>query len=183
MAIPVKKTPETEDPIIIEKNINHSPVVNFEKCTGCGLCLGMCPGLAIFLVDLSKGNVWVTLPYELFPPKDGETVDLLDRSGKIIGEGIVEKVKGLKQHDRTLTVTLNVTKTQVKKVRCSKLHPTGLIHKDQNIKKVDRGPPCNPPTPPLTKGEKWLRNRSFVAIGKHVPDLIREGNIRFAGQG
>lgn len=103
--------------IVIEQNINYSPIVDYEKCTGCGLCLGMCPGLAIFLLDLSKGNSRVTLPYELFPPEQGETVDLLDRSGEIIGEGKVEKVKLLKQHDRTLTVTLNVDKKLIKKAR------------------------------------------------------------------
>lgn len=103
--------------ISIKDNINNSPVIDFEKCTGCGICLGLCPGLAIFLVDLSRGNFFVTLPYELFPPEQGETVELLDRSGKVVGKGKVEKVKKLKQHDRTLMVTLNVKNDLIRKVR------------------------------------------------------------------
>ena len=103
--------------ISIINNINCAPNIDFEKCTGCGLCLGLCPGLAIFLADLSKGKSQVTLPYELFPPEEGETVDLLDRTGEVVGIGSVAKVKKLKQHDRTLLVTLDVDKSLIRKVR------------------------------------------------------------------
>jgi Fe-S-cluster-containing hydrogenase component 2 len=103
--------------ISIAHNINAPPVIDFEKCTGCGLCLGFCPGLAIFLVDLSKGKARVTIPYELFPPEKGETVELLNRSGDVIGKGTVERVILLKKHDRTLTVTLVVDEDQIREVR------------------------------------------------------------------
>ena len=103
--------------ITITKNINWSPIVDFEKCTGCGMCLGLCPGLAIFLVDLSKEKSQVTVPYELFPPEEGQRVNLLDRAGNNIGEGTIEKIKKLKQHDRTLLVTLNVNKNLIRKMR------------------------------------------------------------------
>jgi len=98
-------------------NINAVPTIDFEKCTGCGICLGFCPGLAIFLVDLSKDYGVVTLPYEIEPPDQGEIVDLLDRAGKVVGEGEIEKVKKLKQHDRTLSVSLKMEKDLVKIVR------------------------------------------------------------------
>ena len=39
--------------ITIEGDINGIPVVDFETCDGCGICLSACPGLAIFGVDLS----------------------------------------------------------------------------------------------------------------------------------
>lgn len=103
--------------ITIEGNINSSPKVDFETCTGCGLCLGICPGLAIFLMDLSKGYGLVTIPYELFPPDKGEPVDLLDRSGQKVGEGTIDQIKNLKKHDRTILVTLKMDEKLIKIVR------------------------------------------------------------------
>jgi len=103
--------------IQVADNINAVPTIDFEKCTGCGICLGFCPGLAIFMVDLSKNYGVVTIPYEIAPPDQGEIVDLLDRAGNVVGEGEIEKVKKLKQHDRTLSISLKMEKDLVKIVR------------------------------------------------------------------
>ena len=70
--------------------ITNPPSVDFDKCTGCGVCIGICPGLAIFLLDLSGGSPKVTLPHELLPvPEDGDEVELLSREGEVIGRGRV----------------------------------------------------------------------------------------------
>jgi len=104
--------------ITVENNINAIPVIDFEKCNGCGICLGFCPGLAIFMVDLSKEDYGiVTIPYEIEPPAEGERVDLLNRAGDVVGEGEILKVKKLKQHDRTLSISLKMEKDLVKTVR------------------------------------------------------------------
>lgn len=103
--------------IQIPENINNTPVVDFEKCTGCALCLGVCPGLSLFLVDGSNDYGVVTIPYELFPPEEGETVDLLDRSGDVVGEGEVKKVRLMKKHDKTLLVSLKMEKDLMAVVR------------------------------------------------------------------
>lgn len=103
--------------IKVEGNINAVPTIDFEKCSGCGICLGFCPGLAIFLVDLSKEYGVVTIPYELEPPAAGEKIELLDRAGNVVGQGEIEKVKKLKQHDRTLSISLKMEKELVKIVR------------------------------------------------------------------
>ncbi len=103
--------------ITIPENINNTPIVDFDKCTGCALCLGVCPGLSIFLVDGSAEEGVVTLPYELFPPDENEVVDLLDRSGAVVGEGTVKKVRLMKKHDRTLLVSLKMEKSLMKIVR------------------------------------------------------------------
>lgn len=62
--------------------------VDWEKCSGCTLCVAVCPGLSIFLQQIKDGKGYVTMPYEVLPaPKVGMTVQLMDRSGKAVGEG------------------------------------------------------------------------------------------------
>ncbi len=77
----------------ISKDSLSSPgTVDFEKCSGCTACVAVCPGLSIFLQQIKDGKGYVTLPYELLPaPKNGDRVELIDRSGKIVGEGIIVK--------------------------------------------------------------------------------------------
>ena len=80
--------------ITIGEEITTPPKLDFERCTGCGTCLGVCPGLAIFLVDLSGGTAKVTLPHELLPvPEPGEEVELLSRAGEPLGRGTVMKTR------------------------------------------------------------------------------------------
>lgn len=62
--------------------------VDWEKCSGCTMCVAVCPGLSIFLQQIKDGKGYVTMPYEVLPaPKVGMTVKLMDRSGKVVGEG------------------------------------------------------------------------------------------------
>ena len=80
---------------IIKESLTAPPSVDYEKCTGCGLCVAACPGLAIFVVDNSpEDKALVYIPYEMLPvPQKGDTGDALDRSGKRIGSAEVEKVR------------------------------------------------------------------------------------------
>jgi len=89
------------------------PVLDEEKCNGCGSCVAPCPGLAIFVVDMtySDSEALVTMPYEFLPyPEERETVDALDRSGRRICEGTIEKVRASKKNDRTAVVSVVVPK-------------------------------------------------------------------------
>ncbi len=73
--------------------INCSPKVDFEKCTGCGLCVQVCPGLAIYLLKYKEESAIITLPYEYLPlPIKGDIVNVLNRKGEKIGEGKVIKI-------------------------------------------------------------------------------------------
>ncbi len=75
------------------KTINSIPDIDFNKCIGCGNCIKICPGLAIFLINIKDGNGVVSLPYEMLPtPKKGEKVNLLNRKGEKIGKGTVTKI-------------------------------------------------------------------------------------------
>jgi Fe-S-cluster-containing hydrogenase component 2 len=73
----------------IEKEDLCTPgTVDWEKCSGCTMCVAVCPGLSIFLQQIKDGKGYVTMPYEVLPaPKVGMTVQLMDRSGTVVGEG------------------------------------------------------------------------------------------------
>jgi Fe-S-cluster-containing hydrogenase component 2 len=75
---------------IAKENLCAPGVVDWEKCTGCSLCVAVCPGMAIFCQMSKDGEGYVTMPYELLPePKLGDPVELLDRSGDVIGRGTI----------------------------------------------------------------------------------------------
>lgn len=106
--------------ITMPHSINHVPVIDFEKCTGCGVCIAQCPGLAIFVIDrtFEKNRALIILPYEFLPlPEKGETVTLLDRAGQPCGEGEVIRVRNTKNQDRTPVVSLAVDQALVMQVR------------------------------------------------------------------
>lgn len=101
-------------------DINDLPIVDFDLCTGCGQCIGRCPGLAIFTVDETRegDRAKVTLPYEFIPkPAREATVDLMDRSGKRVGQGVVKAVLNTPKQDKTTIVTVEMDKNLVQEVR------------------------------------------------------------------
>jgi len=63
--------------LTVGETITSLPVLDAERCDGCGSCMADCPGLAIFVVDLTRGDgraeVW--LPHEFLPvPAPGAVV-------------------------------------------------------------------------------------------------------------
>jgi Fe-S-cluster-containing hydrogenase component 2 len=92
------------------KDINDLPQVDHDKCTGCGVCISHCPGLAIFVVDQSHQDYAVVrVPYEFLPvPSEGQEVDALDREGNVVCRARVRKVQNAKSQDKTLVVWLEV---------------------------------------------------------------------------
>lgn len=102
---------------IIKKELNEIPKVDFDKCTGCGLCIRACPGLAVFIVDMSGVNAKVTLPYEFLPvPKKGDVVIALGRSGQEMGEARVVATI-LDKAAKVASVTIEVDKEVAMEVR------------------------------------------------------------------
>lgn len=105
-------------------DINDKPNIDHEKCTGCGICISSCPGLAIFVVDYSYSEErgLVKIPYEFLPlPEKGDEVSGLNREGKEICKATVEKVEDDEKKDKTAVVWLSVPKDKVMDVRNMKV--------------------------------------------------------------
>jgi len=91
------------------KDINAPPVVDGELCNGCMTCVRLCPGLAIFGIDVSRERPRVMLPYELQPlPLKDEVVDALDRNGEVVGKATVVRVQSPGKWGKTVIVTLEL---------------------------------------------------------------------------
>lgn len=92
-------------------DINQLPKCDHDKCTGCAVCVGICPGLACFVLDETVGNgkIKITFPYELSPlPAKGDVVDALGRDGSVKGEAEVVRVNNSKKLDHTNLITILV---------------------------------------------------------------------------
>jgi thioredoxin reductase/Fe-S-cluster-containing hydrogenase component 2 len=110
--------------IKVGKDITSLPELDIDKCTGCGVCLPACPGLAIFLVDYSYSDheALVTIPYEFLPlPEVGEKVSALDRNGKEVGTARIISVKSSINFNKTAVVTFAVEKDKCTQARSIKL--------------------------------------------------------------
>lgn len=101
------------------EDINDVPAIDYDKCTGCALCVAKCPGLACFVIDLSFSADYalIKLPHEMLPlPNPGDEVECLDRTGETIGRGKVEKVTE-PHKDRTRVLAVSVKKDLISEVR------------------------------------------------------------------
>jgi hypothetical protein len=84
------------------------------------MCVAVCPGQAIFLVDedIGDGYASVTIPYEFLPyPEAGEMGTALNRSGAAVCEAQVTGIKMPKSFDATALLTMRVPKEMAGKAR------------------------------------------------------------------
>jgi Fe-S-cluster-containing hydrogenase component 2 len=109
--------------ISIPGSIIELPEVDYEKCTGCLLCIPKCPGLAIFVIDETpEDHSIIYIPYELLPrPKKGDRVIALDREGKEQCEVTVTKVIDSPKFDHCAVIGFSVPKELVNNIRFIKL--------------------------------------------------------------
>ena len=97
------------------KDINARPIVDYDACIGCGNCVSVCPGLAIFVVKIKGDKALITLPYEFLPvPKVNDKVEVLDREGNKRDNGTIKKVikKG-----KTMIITVEVKESLAMDIR------------------------------------------------------------------
>ncbi len=101
-------------------DINDRPRIDHDKCTGCGVCVSSCPGLAIFIIDRtdSETEAVVRIPYELLPiPKAGDMVAAVNRNGDVVGEAKVVRTQTGSRMNGTNVVWLAVPKELAMEVR------------------------------------------------------------------
>jgi len=106
--------------ITMQRDINSLPVLDEKLCNGCGVCISMCPGLAIFVVDKSFSEEFavVKLPYEYTPvPQAGQRVAGLSRSGEKLGDFEVIRVTSGGKKNKTHTVSLAVPQELAMEIR------------------------------------------------------------------
>ena len=100
-------------------NINDLPELDFDSCTGCGICISMCPGLAIFVIDETYGEpdeISIRLPHEFSPlPDVGDSVNALGRYGSFVCEAKVLKVR--KSKTKTPVIEIVIPKEYILNVR------------------------------------------------------------------
>ncbi len=103
--------------------ITNLPKIQEDNCTGCGVCVSKCPGLAIFIVNkaYSDTEATVSFPYEYFPtPAEGEEWEAVNRQGVVQCKGKIVKVMNPKAFDRTPVVTVAIPKEFADEVRSVK---------------------------------------------------------------
>jgi len=106
--------------ITVGKPITNLPVLDADKCVGCGVCVAACPGLAIFLLDMtfSANEALVTIPSEYIPlPQKGDEVSAVDKTGQALCKAIVHRIQNPERFDKTALVSLIVPKRFARGVR------------------------------------------------------------------
>lgn len=137
-----------------------------EKCTGCGRCVAICPGLAITLVDFRKsdpGFAHVTVPFEILPDviESMDKIPVVDIDGNFLADVDLVKITNPKFADRTLLVKLNVPEELACEVSGIRVQPP------EDVKPLDEGEKGK-------SGNVIVCRCSRVTDGQ-VRDLIRRG--------
>lgn len=95
--------------IEIGANINKQPKLDVDLCTGCGLCVPSCPGLAIVIAQIKGDEAVFKIPYEFLPmPEKHQVWHGVNRSGEVICDAKIQAVLMNKANDHTAVVTVSV---------------------------------------------------------------------------
>ncbi len=106
---------------IVLHGLVERPKLMEDLCTGCGLCVAVCPGQAIFLVEERERHARITFPYEYVPlPTQDMMVEAVNRAGETVCQGRVLRVAESKTMNKTRLVTLEVPLRWADEVRSMK---------------------------------------------------------------
>lgn len=106
--------------IRVGEDVCALPVSDPEACDGCGRCVALCPGMAVFLLDRSGGGgkAAVTVPYEMGEEIwAGMEVWAVDGEGKELGRGKILEVRAIRGATATRLVKVEIPETWALKVR------------------------------------------------------------------
>lgn len=107
--------------ISIGDHITSLPIcVEENSCVDCGMCVASCSGQAIFLVkqNIEEKSAEITIPYEFLPlPEVGEKGYGLSRSGEVLCDALITRVRDSKAYDGTVLVTMKVPIEMTDKAR------------------------------------------------------------------
>lgn len=127
-------------------DINELPETYYDKCTGCGLCVAHCSGLAAFVINeaYSETQTLIKIPYEYYPlPVQGDVVDAVNRDGQVVTTAVVDSVVTYK--DKTSVVGIVVDDYYAHIVRGIKLELTadnGVYEKEPENVELDESIVC-----------------------------------------
>ncbi len=160
--------------------ITNLPVYISDQCNGCGVCIAVCPGQAIFVVEenYEKKRDLVGFPYEYLPlPEKGQTVPAVNRAGEVVCEGIVERIITAKSMDKTNVVYLSVPRGMGNIVRSIK------NRKSSSYEHVDNMPVSAPAVETIekTRPEDAIVCRCEEVTVQDVYDAIEDGAIDVRG--
>lgn len=102
--------------IVPMKDINELPQVDYEKCTGCGLCAAHCSGLAIFIINeaFSSTQTEILMPFEYLPrPKKGDVVEAVNRDGVTVTKAVVQEIREYPDKTTLLGIVVDDAYAQV----------------------------------------------------------------------
>jgi len=150
-------------------NIMDLPVFD-GKCTKCGQCIAVCPGLAVTLVKKLYGEfAEVVLPHEFEPTfSANEFVSLTDIDGNYLEKGEVIKINYSKRY-KTYLISFKVLLENAHKI-------AGIrVQEPEKIKPLDKAILNYLP-------ENGIVCRCERVTVKEVVDFIEENNIHDANQ-
>ncbi len=158
--------------------ITNLPVLDVDKCTGCGLCISSCPGMAIFVVDVtySGDKALVSFPYEYLPlPEVGDKVAATDREGKKVCEGEVIRVLDKPKQGHTPVVSVAIPKEFALQVRSIARKEAGAPATKDNLGSEDKRRIL---THPILSQQELQKEVAITVDNKKV--MAREGEMIIA---
>ncbi len=91
-----------------------------QRCDACEMCVAICPGLAVTLVDFRKDgdHAIVTIPHEFAAKalKKGDVVTVLDTEGAMLGNVEVTRVREFKAADRCALVRVKAPREIARRI-------------------------------------------------------------------
>jgi glycine/D-amino acid oxidase-like deaminating enzyme/NADPH-dependent 2,4-dienoyl-CoA reductase/sulfur reductase-like enzyme/Fe-S-cluster-containing hydrogenase component 2 len=159
---------------ITKTSSSHVPVIDYEKCIGCMKCVTQCPGLAIFGYNMQKK--WIFLPIE-FDIEEKTDVYLVDNQGKILGEGLVDKIT--KQKNKTHLAKISVTQftnenlTEVRGFIVKENLPEALNFKPNTETLEEDEYVCHCDDVKMSEIMETIGDRKFISVDevKHITRL------------